>query len=202
MIEVKEGSKHYGNKSVFEAISFKFENEIYWLTGGNGIGKSVFCRCLVGLEEFSGGKLEGELGNVLFLPDTSVADNWLTIDENLDLMQYYFKINMNHEKLEEIKRRLEITEGKELASRVSVGTSMKVGLFLLFVEQRWQTIVLDETLSHVDEHIKTVILEELEKRKQEGACIVIINHGELSGAKSVAGIQKLYLDKQGIRREE
>lgn len=44
---------------------------------------------------------------------------------------------------------------------------MKVGLFLLFVEQRWQTIVLDETLSHVDEHIKTVILEELEKRKQE-----------------------------------
>lgn len=201
MIEVKNCSKHYKNKKVFETINFKFKNEIYWLTGGNGIGKSVFCRCLAGLEEFSSGETEGELGNVLFLPDTSVADNWLTIDENLDLMRYYFKIDMKSERQREIKKRLEIVDSNELASRVSVGTGMKVGLFLLFVEQKWQTIILDETLSHVDDNIKKVVLKELEKRRQEGTCIVIINHGELSDEGLPGIIQKLYLDKQGIRRK-
>ncbi len=198
MLELRDCSKTYKNRTVFETINYILKNDIYWLIGSNGIGKSVFCRCLVGLEKFSSGEVNGDLGNVLYLPDISVADNWLTMLENINLMKYYFQLSLSQEEQQGIIDKLEIVDEDQLVSQVSVGTSMKVGLFLLFVKKHWSTIILDETLSHVDNHVKGIVLSELEKRKQEGACIIIIHHGELytDGAEETA--HKIFLDKNGL----
>lgn len=198
MLELKECSKRYRDKQVFESINYKLENKIYWLRGPNGIGKSVFCRCLVGLEKFSGGNVIGDLGNVLYLPDTSIADSWLTLSENIDILQYYFKISLDNEKTNEIKYLLKIEDEDELVSQLSVGTSMKVGLFLIFIEKYWKTIVLDETLSHIDNNVKEIVLKELEKRAREGASILIINHSELYPEGQIIPAHKLYLNKKGL----
>lgn len=198
MIELKECSKTYKNKVVFDTINYTFENEIYWLIGSNGIGKSVFCRCLVGLEKFTNGTVAGELGNILYLPDISVADHWLTMLENINLMKYYFKISLSEEEQKDILKLLDIVDEDELVSQVSVGTSMKVGLFLLFIKDHWNTIILDETLSHIDDHVKEIVLCELEKRKQEGACTLIIHHGELYAEGTEGSAHKIYLNKNGL----
>lgn len=198
MLELKECSKYYKNKTVFESIHYSFKNEIYWLTGSNGIGKSVLLRCLVGLEDFSKGGVSGELGKVLYLPDTAIGENWLTMDENIQLMQYYFKIDLSDEKIAEIKESLGIRYGDDLISQVSAGTAMKVGLFLIFLENYWGTIVLDETLSHIDDAVKNIILTELEKRKKEGTCILITNHGELYEKEMERRVCKLHLDENKL----
>jgi ABC-2 type transport system ATP-binding protein len=199
MLVLRECSKSYKNKMVLEHINYALKNEIYWLNGSNGIGKSVFCRCLAGLEKFTSGVVEGKLGNVLYLPETSVADYWLTMMENINLMKYYFKLTLEEEEQKRIIKMLEILEEDELASNVSVGTSLKVGLFLLFVKKHWNTIIIDETLSHIDNHIKETVLKELENRKQEGACVLIIHHGELCTGSMEDPIHELYLDNSGLK---
>lgn len=198
MIELKNCSKKYGEKEVFVGLNYVFGNEIYWLLGKNGVGKSVFCRCLVGLEEFSDGTISGELGNVLFLPDTSLGEKWLTVNESIDLMIFYYGIHISDEKKQEIKEKLEIGDGNDLVSQISVGTGMKIGLFLLFVPNFWQTIILDETLSHLDIWMKRVIVRELEDRKGEGAMVLLINHGEIPTEGDETSIKKVWLKETGI----
>lgn len=202
MLELKNGSKKYGEKEVFSDLNYTFENEIYWLLGKNGAGKSVFCRCLVGLEEFTTGGVCGKLGNVLFLPDTSLGEKWLTLNESIDLMLFYYGIRISEEEKQEIKEKLEIGDGNDLVSRVSVGTSMKIGLFLLFISNFWQTIVLDETLSHLDVQMKDKVVSELKQRKKEGAVTFLINHGEVLTEGDKSCMKKIYLRENGIFHEK
>lgn len=179
MLKIENASKKYGSKIVFSNLNYEFKNQVYWLQGKNGIGKSVFTRCLVGFEKFSEGKVIGELGNILYLPDTSLGEKWLTINENIELLLFYYGIHVNDDEKERIRRTLDLGDGNDLVSHISVGTSMKLGVFLLFIGNYWKTIVLDETFSHLDIQTKQNILLELEKRSQEGAVIIIIHHGEL-----------------------
>ncbi|TGY87127.1 ATP-binding cassette domain-containing protein [Petralouisia muris] len=202
MIKLKDCSKKYGEKEVFADLNYTFENEVYWLLGKNGVGKSVFCRCLVGLEKFSTGLISGELGNVLFLPDTSLGEKWLTLNESIDLMLFYYGIHISEDEKQEIKEKLEIGDGNDLVSRVSVGTSMKIGLFLLFVRDFWQTIILDETLSHLDVQMKDKVVSELFQRKEEGAVTLLINHGKILTKEDKFCMKKIYLAEDGIFHEQ
>lgn len=200
MLKIENASKKYGSKIVFSNLNYEFENQIYWIQGKNGIGKSVFTRCLVGYEKFSEGKVTGELGNILYLPDTSLGEKWLTINENIELLLFYYGIYVNDDEKERIRRILDLGEGNDLVNHISVGTSMKLGVFLLFIKNYWKTIVLDETFSHLDIETKRNILLELEKRSQEGTVIIIIHHGELSNIDEYDKkiIQKIKITENGL----
>jgi ABC-type bacteriocin/lantibiotic exporter with double-glycine peptidase domain len=76
---------------------------------------------------------------------------------------------------------------------------MKIGLFLLFIQNKWDLIVLDETLSHIDKDCEKNILNELKKRSSEGTCIIVINHGEISIEDTC--IKKIELTQRGIVNE-
>ena len=179
MIELINCEKSYGNYTVFKNINFSFKPKTYWITGANGIGKSVLMRCMVGLENFTNGIVTGINGNTLYLPDTTVGDSWLTIDENIKLMFYYYGLCLDSNLLEEVKKRLGILDGAVLTSQVSLGTSLKIGLSLLFIRNYWDTIILDETLSHIDKDTQNIIMEELCLRSKEGSTIFITNHSTL-----------------------
>lgn len=179
MIELINCEKSYGDSTVFQNINYVFEPKTYWITGANGIGKSVLMRCIVGLENFTNGIVRGDKGNTLYLPDTTVGDSWLTIDENIKLMFYYYGIKLSSELLNDTKKRLGILDGSVLTSQVSLGTSLKIGLSLLFIKDYWNTIILDETLSHVDSTTQNIVMEELRLRAEEGSIVFITNHGNL-----------------------
>ncbi|MBE5903612.1 MAG: ATP-binding cassette domain-containing protein [Pseudobutyrivibrio sp.] len=199
MIKLENCSKAYGSKTILDNINYTFYNNIYWLRGHNGIGKSVLCRCMLGLENFSKGEIKGMGKNVLYLPDTSIADFWLTVKENINILKYLFDISIDDEKQNDILNKLQLMDMDELASRLSVGTSMKIGLFLLFIQNKWDLIVLDETLSHIDKDCEKNILNELKKRSSEGTCIIVINHGEISIEDTC--IKKIELTQRGIVNE-
>ena len=57
---------------------------------------------------------------------------------------------------------------------------------------------MDETLSHIDNNVKEIVLKELEKRAREGASILIINHSELYPEGQIIPAHKLYLNKKGL----
>ena len=58
MIEVKNISKNFGDKVVLEDISASFEKgKTNLVIGGNGSGKTVLMKCMVGLLEVDSGEV-------------------------------------------------------------------------------------------------------------------------------------------------
>lgn len=169
-------SKTYKEKKVLSQINLTLESGIYHLTGQNGTGKSVFCRCLLGLEQFTEGSIEAPPEQVLFLPDTPLGEDWLTLRENLELLLFYYGIPLTEEELTARMQQLQMTEPDENYHKVSVGTAMKIGLALLLQEKRWDLIVLDETMSHLDSTIREMIWDVLEQRAKEGTIVILIDH--------------------------
>lgn len=175
-MKLKNCSKKYKDKTVFEHVTLTLDSGIYHLTGANGSGKSVLCRCLLGLEQLTEGEIENRPERVIFLPDTPLGEDWLSMQENIDLLLFYYGITLAEDEKYELISRLRITQPDQNYHQVSVGTAMKIGLFFLLLKERWDMIVLDETLAHMDAAFREMIWDELELRAQEGAVVILIDH--------------------------
>jgi phospholipid/cholesterol/gamma-HCH transport system ATP-binding protein len=58
IIEVKNFTKRFGTKLVHKGVSFTVRRgECLGLIGGSGVGKSVICRSLIGLEKPDSGEV-------------------------------------------------------------------------------------------------------------------------------------------------
>lgn len=86
MIEIKNLTKKYGDKTVFENLSFSVpELSTSAFTGRSGIGKTTLLRCIAGLERPDGGEIIGVTGKRLsyafqenrLIPQVSALDNLL-----------------------------------------------------------------------------------------------------------------------------
>lgn len=86
MIEIKSLTKRYGEKTVFEDLSFSVpEHSTAVFTGRSGIGKTTLLRCIAGLEHPDGGEIRGITGKRLscvfqenrLIPQISALDNLL-----------------------------------------------------------------------------------------------------------------------------
>ena len=58
MIEIKDLKKSFGPKQVLKDINLKIEEgKTTCILGGSGSGKSTLIKCLIGLEEATGGHI-------------------------------------------------------------------------------------------------------------------------------------------------
>jgi ABC-type multidrug transport system ATPase subunit len=168
--------KKYNDKQIFGKLNMELESKIYHLKGKNGVGKSVLCRCILGLENFTKGEIYEKGENVLFLPDTPLGEDWLSIQENIDLLMLYYGLTLDDAEKSRIIEELEISDPEQNYHTVSVGTAVKIGIFLLFIKKNWDLIIIDEALSHLDSNMREKVLDELEQRAIEGTTIIIIDH--------------------------
>ncbi len=175
-MKLVECKKEYKGKVIFQEISIEMNSGIWYLEGKNGAGKSVFCRCLLGLEEFSDGKVIEKGKNILYLPDTPLGEDWLSVIENIELMLSYYNLTLSRERIDEIIKNLNIKEDNKIFSILSTGNAMKVGLFLTFIEKFWDLIIIDEAISHLDNDTRKIVFKELEKRAMEGSIVIIVDH--------------------------
>ncbi|AEX84982.1 hypothetical protein XO10_02770 [Marinitoga sp. 1135] len=194
MLELKNCSKKYGNKVIFENVSYTFYNNIYWLKGENGIGKSVFLRCLSNIEEFSEGIYKNNFKKILYIPEFSLNEDWLTLEENIRLFMYYHNIKITENTFKEILKKLNINDFSIFPYKASMGTNLKTIFSLIFIPKVWSLIVIDETLSHIDIKTQNIIFNELKKRVSEGTIIIFTYHGILNSHKFI----ELTLKKEGI----
>lgn len=175
-IELKKSEFIITGKKILELdADYKIHNGFYKLSGANGSGKTVF------LEYLSGFRKNVAIANkipskkILYLGETGIGVEDLTIMENIKLAFWIFGNDLNNKALEKIKCLYSNEQLNKIYSQSSFGMQLMVGISLIFADIDWQLIVLDETLSGIDVENRQIILDELSRRKNN-SIVFLVSH--------------------------
>ncbi|WP_113802285.1 hypothetical protein [Garciella nitratireducens] len=120
--------------------------------------------------------------------------NFLTISENIQLLFSLHSIELTQKTKQMINQLYEKNQLLTFPEHASLGMNIKIGCSLLFEENHWDLVILDETFSSVDEFSRKILLKQCEKLTYHGCCVIIISHNHLENECDFL-FQKLYLSK-------
>ena len=89
MIQIRNLTKKYGEKTVLNSINVEFEKgKVYGIVGENGAGKTTFFRCISGLENYTGetGQFK-EFGKLLFYEIQSALDQMKALSKKRSILK-------------------------------------------------------------------------------------------------------------------
>ncbi|HEM9167518.1 TPA: ABC transporter ATP-binding protein [Streptococcus agalactiae] len=192
VIEVKNMSKNFKNKELFNNFSLEIEaNTVHALVGPNGSGKTSLLRILTGLYKEDGGQVKIKGSHAMLLENDYLYEDKTGI-ENIKLYGLYFGYGLDsYQKYADL---LEITNdlGRNV-STYSKGMKRKLSLLIIVMMNR-EIIFLDEVTSGVDPISRVEIRKLIKLLKDEGKTIIITSH-DLSEIEKVA--DKVSMIKSG-----
>lgn len=192
VIEVKNMSKNFKNKKLFNDFSLEIEeNTVHALVGPNGSGKTSLLRILTGLYKEDGGQVKIKGSHAMLLENDYLYEDKTGI-ENIKLYGLYFGYGLDsYQKYADL---LEITNdlGRNV-STYSKGMKRKLSLLIIVMMNR-EIIFLDEVTSGVDPISRVEIRKLIKLLKDEGKTIVITSH-DLSEIEKIA--DKVSMIKSG-----
>ena len=193
VIEVKNMSKNFKNKKLFNDFSLEIEeNTVHALVGPNGSGKTSLLRILTGLYKEDGGQVKIKGSHAMLLENDYLYEDKTGL-ENIKLYGLYFGYGLDsYQKYSDL---LEITNdlGRNV-STYSKGMKRKLSLLIIVMMNR-EIIFLDEVTSGVDPISRVEIRKLIKLLKDEGKTIVITSH-DLSEIEKVA--DKISMIKSGV----
>jgi heme exporter protein A len=202
-LEVKNLSRYFEQRCVFQGLNFKLEKgNILMVVGKNGSGKTTLLRILAGilsptrgevLYTVNGDKIKGgELQRIMSLvaPDLNLYDE-LTALENLKFVSKVQGFDFEEEKL--IEKMNEVGLGKRAFDLVgSFSTGMKQRLkYVSALLKKPLVLFLDEPKANLDQEGVLFFEKVIQDQKQRGILIWATNKSE----ERKYGDQILQLDK-------
>lgn len=186
MLEIIDGVKKYGSKTVLNNINYKFEDgKMYGITGANGSGKTLILKSLAGFIKYTTGRVmqngkeirknNNYIENAGIIIENPILVNDFTINQNLEYLKKQ-SVNADEIDLEKWYRFFNIQEYKDVKFKnLSLGTKQKVGLIQAFMHEP-QNILLDEPFNALDKENVKAVQEYLIKKRNEGKLVIIITH--------------------------
>lgn len=180
MIEINGLTKSYGEKTVFEALSFRIEENVCTVfSGPSGIGKTTLMRCIAGLEKPDAGTVTGANGRKAsfvfqenrLIGHISALNNILCVAPDRERAEYYLgRVGLGQ-------------EADKKADELSGGMKRRLALAraLAFGGDVWY---LDEPLRELDEKTEEEMLLLL-KEELSGKTALLITH-ESAHAQALA----------------
>ena len=196
VIELKNISKKYGNKVIFEGFDLSiFKQDMLCIMGASGSGKSTLLYIMGLLETIDSGKIYyygneirytdkvvntilREKVGFLFQNHGLVDDR--SVDYNLDLVKENSKTeHWDKEKSDVIKMLgLDNSIKKEKCYKLSGGEQQRVAMARLILKDS-AIILADEPTGSLDEKNRDVILETLDILNKRGRTIIIVTHDRI-----------------------
>ncbi|MBW7868826.1 MAG: ATP-binding cassette domain-containing protein [Brumimicrobium sp.] len=175
MIELKNLTKKFGNKTVLNNINLKFEKgKVYGIVGENGAGKTTLFRCISELEKY-----EGEI-----ISDLQPLKNYTGL---LLTNPYFFSRITGREYLQLLcnARQVEIRDFEkqnifdlplnQYASTYSTGMKKKLAIMAILLQEN-QVFILDEPYNGVDIQSNLIITELILELKRLNKTVIISSH--------------------------
>lgn len=206
IIKVENIKKTFGNKTIFQNISFEIKKgEVVCLLGQSGAGKTTLIRCL----NFLGKADEGEITflsykyNLLNIKNKDISD----IRKHTSFVFQDYNLFINKNALENVIEGLIAARNINKADAIIIGKKMlqKVGLIdkadsypsklsggekqRVAIARALATnpsiIYFDEPTSALDPQLTQEVLNVMKELANEGSTMLVITH-EMSFAKNVA----------------
>ena len=182
ILECKDLTKRYGNKTALDQISFSLmPGKIIGLLGPNGSGKTTLIKLLNGLlvptegHIFIDGLAPGVETKkfVSYLPERTYLNSWMKVCDIIDFFQDFYE-DFDKARAYDMLKRLNINPS-DLLRTMSKGTKEKVQLILV-MSRRARLYCLDEPIAGVDPAARDYILSTIIQNYDENATIIISTH--------------------------
>lgn len=180
MLEIKDLSKSYGDKSVLCDISFSAKtNDRIVIMGGSGCGKTTLLRIIAGLESYDGGTVDTNGERIALMFQEPRLLPWKNAIDNVRVPLGADKAHIADKYLEAVELSLK-TDGKKMPRELSGGMKQRVALarFLAYAEVSDASILLlDEPFSALDDDTADKMLALL-KSFSENKILLVVTHNE------------------------
>lgn len=182
ILECKDLTKRYGNKTALDQISFSLmPGKIIGLLGPNGSGKTTLIKLLNGLlvptegHIFIDGLTPGVETKkfVSYLPERTYLNSWMKVCDIIDYFQDFYE-DFDKARAYDMLKKLNINPSDRLRT-MSKGTKEKVQLILV-MSRRARLYCLDEPIAGVDPAARDYILSTIIQNYDENATIIISTH--------------------------
>ena len=192
MLELQNGTKRYGKKTVLDDVSIQFKKgEITCLLGLNGVGKSTTMKAIMRLVPISKGKIlvDGEpitqqnINKMAYIPDIPIHDLGWTIPQNLSFAQVFYK-NFNLEKAERMLKFFKVPTDKKL-KELSKGNLARFNIIVGMCQDA-PYLLLDEPFSGIDVFTRQSFINLLKSEFLEDGQTVIITTHEIDEIQDIA----------------
>jgi ABC-2 type transport system ATP-binding protein len=190
LIEVRELTKRYGEKTAVNNVSFEVRSsEIFGFLGPNGAGKTTTIKIIAGLLHPTSGTVTVAGYDVLtqalqaksangYVPDTPNLYPKLTGRELLRFVGDLYAVDRGKigARIEELLRLFDLTEaGEEAIDTYSHGMQQKIALAAALVHDP-KVLVLDEPTVGLDPKSARLIKEILRQMANRGAAVFLSTH--------------------------
>jgi ABC-2 type transport system ATP-binding protein len=188
MIDVRELTRHYGNFTAVERISFTVRpGEVMGLVGPNGAGKTTTLRCLAGIIAPSSGTVTiaghdiqrdpvAAKRALAFIPDEPHLFEHLTVEEHLRFIGRLYGVADIEARIGPMLAELELTEKRKVVStELSRGMKQKLAIACGLVHDP-SVLILDEPLTGLDPGGMRRMRATIHARAKAGAAVVLSSH--------------------------
>ena len=203
MIELKNITKKYGEKTVYDNFSFAFEKgKITALLGESGAGKTTLLNIIAGLIDYSG-EVVGAGGGLSFVFQTDRLIKNLTVKENLKLVVP----ELTDEKTDAALSSVGLFTAKDLYPKeLSAGMARRVAILRAFLYPS-EILLMDEPFINLDVSLKYSLMNTVKKMQTETPkTVLFITHDikeavYLSDRVSVISDGKIVFDEKSVNEK-
>lgn len=172
LIELREVSKSYGEKTILKTVSMQFDpGTIHLFVGKNGCGKTTLLKlCMNRIQSDEGTIVHQKQLKCRYMPDLvelPYADRPYTF---ISWMLSIMRVPLDFKWLSD----LEIDMESEV-SNLSKGNKQKVLLYLSLVGQP-DVVFMDEPFTALDAKTIKTVLKRIALLQSQGTCLIISTH--------------------------
>lgn len=159
MIELKDMTKKFKNRSLFQQINMTLQsNKVSILLGENGAGKTTLLHIIAGLEKATSGEifennrvisikeLQRKIG---YIPQEIALWEHLTVQQNIDFFRRLKKGAISNELIKEYCDLMHLVDLNTPVEKLSGGTKRKANILIGLLHQP-KLLILDEPTVGID----------------------------------------------------
>ncbi len=169
------------NKPVSLAV---MPNQLIWVKGANGIGKSTLLKTLVGLLKSFAGEIqwEGYKPHFFYLGHELAIKPQFTVSEQC--RWHSNAVVCSRDTVNEVLRKVGLTQqAHTLCSQLSRGQQQRVAIACALLSQT-KLWLLDEPLTALDSQSQTIIKQLLKAHVENGGAAIVASHADLTDIAS------------------